>query len=179
MLSRQCGVSRAKGVSTVGTGPALQVEAESWLSWGRPHPAPRGCVEAPGPAVSRAGGALGAHRQVSGGLQGTGTSACPDSQSTVPLQMEGCSLAPSPSPCRSRGGCWSAWSAASVSMAASPAPATPSAVPTIRGTVTLPPQGLRSLGTVWALSSGPCPAGVCILQGGRHVDPGRTEMPGL
>lgn len=65
-------------------------------------------AEAPGPVVPELGDP---------GEHGWFAGLPPSPSLPLSLQMEGRSRAPSPSPCRSSGGCWSAWSAASVSTA--------------------------------------------------------------
>lgn len=56
---------------------------------------------------------------LSGPWDTKGQRSSPGLQSSLILQMEECSQVQSPSPCRSRDACWSAWSAVNVSMSIS------------------------------------------------------------
>lgn len=128
-----------------------------------------------------------------------GTVSLPSSSIHSPLQMEGHSRALSPSRCRSRGGCWSAWSAASVSMAAvRPQQPRPWCHARHSGHTSTPPCGVQAsapgvwdtraflctafAGVVWVFvlgaGAGACPSGAHTVSGRRAWEEGRsTKAP--
>lgn len=112
--------------------------------------------------------------------------------------MEGHSRALSPSRCRSRGGCWSAWSAASVSMAAvRPQQPRPWCHARHSGHTSTPPCGVQAsapgvwdtraflctafAGVVWVFvlgaGAGACPSGAHTVSGRRAWERAAARRP--